>query len=95
MCKSMYLNPIFPSQGKQFRKEYACLGEIRAFLTSNANIMALTATATRGTRKEMCKSLGLIKPVMILQSPEKANIKYYVQPVTLKKCSLHLWRNCV
>lgn len=40
--------------------------------------MALTATATKSTRKEICKSLGMIRPVLILLSPEKNNIIYKV-----------------
>ena len=40
--------------------------------------MALTATATKSTRKEICKSLGMIRPVLILLSTEKNNIIYKV-----------------
>ena len=65
-------------RGKQFRKEYACLGEIRGLLGTNVNMMALTATATKENRRDICKSLGLLKPVMILKSPEKCNIFYNV-----------------
>jgi len=65
-------------RGQQFRKEYARLGKIRAFLSTTANVMALTATATKSTRMEVCKSIGLIQPVMVLHSPEKSNIIYKV-----------------
>ena len=61
-------------RGKQFRKEFSRLGEIRAFLSTEANIMALTATATKSTRKEICKSLRMIQPALILLLPEKSNI---------------------
>jgi len=40
--------------------------------------MALTATATKVTRKDVCKSLALKHPELILQSPEKSNIIYKV-----------------
>ena len=40
--------------------------------------MALTATATLATRKAICKSLGLVKPVVVLASPDKPNIKFIV-----------------
>jgi len=40
--------------------------------------MAMTATATKPTRKDICKSLGLVKPVIIIKSPEKPNIIYKV-----------------
>jgi len=70
-------------RGKEFRKEFSCLGEIRAFLDTTVNIMALTATATKSTRKEICKSLGLIKPSVILESPEKPNLVYKVLEKTV------------
>ena len=44
--------------------------------------MALTATATKSTRKDICKSLGMIRPVLILLSPEKNNIKDQVSEKT-------------
>lgn len=65
-------------RGKQFRKEYAHLGEIRGLLPNGVHIMALTATATKYTRKYICKSLSLVDPVMILRSPEKDNIVFKV-----------------
>jgi len=65
-------------RGKGFRKEYAALGEMRGLLSTDVNIMALTATATKDTRKSTFKSLGLLNPVMIIKSPEKSNIIYKV-----------------
>lgn len=43
--------------------------------------MALTATATKTTRKQVCRQLGMIKPIIIAQSPNRANIKYSVRVV--------------
>lgn len=40
--------------------------------------MALTATATSTSRTEICRVLGMSKPVVISISPNKPNIKYYV-----------------
>ena len=65
-------------KGKQFRKEYSCLGEMRGLLSTDVRIMALTATTTESTRKEICKSLGLVDPAFVLRSPEKPNIIYNV-----------------
>ena len=65
-------------RGKDFRKEYGHLGEMRGLLNTSVNVMALTATATKQTRKDLCKSLCLLNPVMILESPEKSNIVYAV-----------------
>ena len=53
---------------------------MRGLLSSNARIMALTATATKSTRKEICRSLGLVNPAFVLKSPEKCNIIYSVIP---------------
>lgn len=40
--------------------------------------MALTATASTSTRKDVIRILGMNKPVLILRSPNKANIVYSV-----------------
>ena len=40
--------------------------------------MALTATASIATWKEVCQILGLYKPSLIIKSPDKPNIIYYV-----------------
>jgi len=45
--------------------------------------MALTATVTKSTQKEICKSLGLVKPSVILESPEKLNLVYKVLKKTV------------
>ena len=47
--------------------------------------MALIATATKQTRKDICKSLALMNPEMILKSPKKSNIVY---EVILKVCDM-------
>ena len=51
---------------------------MRGLLPTEVWIMTLTATATKSTRKEICKSLGLVNPVFVLRSPEKPNIIYNV-----------------
>jgi len=50
---------------------------------TDVNIMALTATATKDTRKGICKSLDLLNSVMIIKSPEKSNIIYKVIQKTI------------
>jgi len=69
---------FYTFRGKDFRKEYGHLGEMRGLLNTSVNVMALTATATKQTRKDLCKPLCLLNPVMILESPEKSNIVYSV-----------------
>ena len=43
-------------------------------------MMALTATATRTTRQQVCRRLGMVKPVLIIESPNRSNIKYIIKP---------------
>lgn len=64
-------------RGDSFRVEFSNLGEIASLLPS-VNTMALTATATIATRRAICHSLGMKKPVIISQSPNKKNIFYKV-----------------
>ena len=49
--------------------------------------MALTATATKETRKAICKTLGLSNPIVVAEAPDKPNIKYtvYQQAGTLEE----------
>ena len=42
--------------------------------------MALTATATRGMRKDIEKILGMKDPLVVTASPDKANVVFYVRP---------------
>ena len=65
-------------RGVSFRKEFSNIGELRSLLPS-VNMMALTATATRSTRNEICHSLGMKKPCIVSQSPNKPNIFYEVK----------------
>uniref|UniRef100_A0A1X7UJ01 Uncharacterized protein n=1 Tax=Amphimedon queenslandica TaxID=400682 RepID=A0A1X7UJ01_AMPQE len=44
--------------------------------------MALTATASASSQKEIIKLLGMTKPHMIIRCPNKPNIIYYVEEKT-------------
>ena len=65
-------------RGDKFRVEFARLGEVRSLIPPNVNVMALTATATQPTRKEIIKRLEMKKPVFIYMPPAKPNIVYVV-----------------
>lgn len=41
-------------------------------------VMALTATATRKSRRSICRTLGMTRPVTFVQLPNRPNIKYTV-----------------
>lgn len=64
------------SSGVKSLEEFANLGEIRSLIPSNIQLMALTATATKRSRQAICRTLGMKKPVVVSQSPNKPNIFY-------------------
>ena len=72
-------------RGENFRKQYSQLGDVRSFIPENGPIMALTATATKGTCKAIINAFKMIEPAVVATSPNKPNIKYSVK---FKKMSL-------
>ena len=72
-------NDFFHNRGSDFRKEYSKLGELRGFFPPHVHIMALTATASSSTQKEVIKMLGMRKPHMIVRCPNKPNIIFTVE----------------
>ena len=69
---------VIYSRGETFRREYLAIGEARSVIPSHVNMMALTATATKSTRVQVCKLLGMVQAKVVSISPNRANIKYYV-----------------
>ena len=53
---------IFYTRGKDFRKEFCSIGEVRSLIHENVQFMALTATATSSSRAEICSILGMKQP---------------------------------
>ena len=72
----MMICNAFALRGKNFRSEFSHLGEVRSLVSSRVQIMALTATATRQSRQDICRTLGMTKPEVVSQSPNKPNITY-------------------
>ncbi len=74
-------------RGDTFRHEFAHLGEVHSLLPEGVHTMALTATATRSSRRSICRVLGMRKTVVIAQSPNKPNVRYEVlaKPSTLEE----------
>lgn len=68
----------FVYRGEKFRTEFSHLDEVRSIIPKNVNVMALTATATRSTRKMIIKSLCMQSPEVIYIPPVKGNIIYDV-----------------
>ena len=65
-------------RGQDFRKEFSNLREVRSLIPLGVHLMALTATATKQSRVEICRVLSMRTPVIVSQSPNKTNIKYEV-----------------
>lgn len=64
-----------------FRKWCGAVGEIRSLLPQGVPMLALTATASAGTRKKVIQMLCLNRCVKIAVSPNRENIKIYLQKV--------------
>ena len=46
-------------RGTEFWKEFSNLGEVRSLIPEHVHCMALTATATKTSRKTICSVLGI------------------------------------
>ena len=69
-------------RGDTFRHEFTHLGEVNSLLPEAVHTMALTATATRASRRSICRTLGMKQVVVIAESPNKTNIRYEVRKKT-------------
>ena len=67
-------------RGDCFRREFSRLGELRSVIPENVNVMALTATATVSTRREIIKILDMQKPVIVSIPPIKDNLFFCATP---------------
>ena len=65
-------------RGKEFRTDFARIGEIRSLLPQNTNLMALTATANVETRKCVIKNLEMQSCYVLTKNPNMLNIRYGV-----------------
>ena len=66
---------FFYTRGKEFRKEFCSIGEVRSLIHENVQFMTLTATATSSSRAEICSILGMKQPKIVSSSPNRPNIK--------------------
>ena len=78
------LNSLFCYRGKNtateeaFTRDYGRLAELRSFLHRDVPFVALTATATKETKKTIIKDLCIQHCVQIIGDPNKRNIRYAV-----------------
>ena len=72
------------SQGRDcgvFRESYGDIGMIRSSLGCDVPCLAMTATATKKTRQEICENLGMFEPRLVLTDVNEPNIRYSVLKV--------------
>ena len=86
-CTHRYVCSLFLLyRGDTFRKAFSELGEVRSSLSRQVKLMALTATATKVTRRSVERSLGMVSAMIVCDPPNRPNIKYNVclNPGTLE-----------
>ena len=66
-------------RGKEFRRDFSRMAELRSLMPRNCNIMALTATANLATRKKVISNFEMNNCYVLAQNPNKVNIFYEVQ----------------
>ena len=71
--------PVLNFRGNDFRPQYRRLGQIRSFLPEDVRFLALTATATKKIKEDVCKSLLMIEPCMLKILSGRHNIYYEVK----------------
>lgn len=67
-------------RGETFREAFSEIRCVRSLTPEHVRMMALTATAIKSTRTFVCHRLGMAKPSLVLQAPNRPNIKYIVHP---------------
>lgn len=77
------------SWGHDFRPDYRHIGRIRAHYPG-VPIVALTATASDATVKDILRSLKMTRPVIIKKSFNRSNLRYTILPKPAEKQALEL-----
>ena len=62
-----------------FRQWYSCIHELWSLIPSELPFMALTATASEKTKKDIFHALELNPPFEVVESPDGENIVYAMQ----------------
>ena len=75
----------FQYKGETFRKLLLRIGEVRSLLPPDANIMALTATATKTPRRGVSRIIGMRNELVVSKPPVKSNMYAVVPFSTLEQ----------
>uniref|UniRef100_A0A8W8JI68 DNA 3'-5' helicase n=1 Tax=Magallana gigas TaxID=29159 RepID=A0A8W8JI68_MAGGI len=70
-------------KSEPFREWFGRLGEIRSLIACPAH--AITATASRASRRKLRKKLALVKFHEIVESPDRENIKLFVESIKMNE----------
>lgn len=68
-------------RGTEFRQAFGQIGNLCSIIPGKAKILALTATATSEVLSTVKAKLNLVDTLVIGLSPDRGNIKYYVEPL--------------
>ena len=77
--------------GKPFRKWCGLVGELRSLLAKRVPVFAATATASKRTRLEIMKLMGMQGCIEIRVSPDRPNIRLAVKSVESKATKTFAW----
>ena len=66
-------------KGQHFRNEFGKLGEVRSLIPPTVHVIAMAATATTHTTKRIIDILGMNSPVIVAETPDKLNVRYWVE----------------
>ena len=67
-------------RGDDFRVAFSQIGDLRSIIPEKVNVLALTGTATPEVYESVVKRLSLKDPIVVGLSPDRDNIKYYIEP---------------
>ena len=76
----IYFKFIIFYRGETFRRLLLRIGEVHSLLPPDANIMALTATATETLRRDVSRIIGMRNELVVSKPPVKSNIMCAVVP---------------
>lgn len=74
-------------RGETFHLEFSRIGELRSIVPPLVNMMALTATASNSLRRDVMRTLGMVRVSVVSVSPNRKNIQFIVKKIDSFECS--------